>query len=147
MGRVRALLDSSAMRSREYDQEFRDRATLTRSWGIGLLSLACLQWIWCSVLILMPYQADSVREGRSPSECESRLFTEYSTANQGRQNGYYCQAERDWPEIVAVLGLSIPVSIAGVGLFTIGTVTRRMSAHGQAMRELDKYTPAPQHEA
>lgn len=36
-----------------------------------------------------------------------------------------------------MLGVSLPVSAAGVGLFTIGTVSRRMSPHGQAMRELD----------
>ncbi|MEU8704975.1 hypothetical protein [Streptomyces sp. NPDC048565] len=46
--------------------------------------------------------------------------------------------EPDLQEIVTVLGASVPVSVAGGSLFTIGTVSRRMSAHGQAMRELDK---------
>ncbi|WP_406149402.1 hypothetical protein [Streptomyces sp. NBC_01012] len=46
--------------------------------------------------------------------------------------------EPDLQEIVTVLGASIPVSVAGGSLFTIGIVSRRMSAHSQAMRELDK---------
>ncbi|MFD3648082.1 hypothetical protein ACFWUT_02025 [Streptomyces cyaneofuscatus] len=31
----------------------------------------------------------------------------------------------------------MPVSLAGTALFTTGLVSRRMSAHGQAMRDLD----------
>ncbi|MEW2276889.1 hypothetical protein AB0936_04455 [Streptomyces cyaneofuscatus] len=44
----------------------------------------------------------------------------------------------DWSEALVVLGLSVPVSVAGTALFTIGMVSRRMSAHGQAMRDLDR---------
>ncbi|WP_129262661.1 hypothetical protein [Streptomyces sp. M3] len=46
--------------------------------------------------------------------------------------------EPDLEEVVTVLGASIPVSVVGGVLFTIGTVSRRMSTHGQAIRELDK---------
>ncbi|PJN07966.1 hypothetical protein CG723_30150 [Streptomyces sp. CB01635] len=37
-------LDSSAMSSREYDLDFRDRASRIRAWGVGLLALAALLW-------------------------------------------------------------------------------------------------------
>ncbi|MFJ9055727.1 MULTISPECIES: hypothetical protein [unclassified Streptomyces] len=126
------------MRSREYDQDFRDRAGKTRVWGLVLLSLAALLWAWCAVLLLMPYEVDEVPDDDYPAECEARLFTDRGTANEGVRNGDHCADERDWPEAIAVLGVSLPVSITGVGLFTIGTVTRRMSAHSQAIRELDK---------
>ena len=125
------------MRSRDYDLDFRDRAARTRAWGIGLLSLATLLWAWCAVLLLMPYTVDEEPDDDYPQECESRLFTDRGTANEGLVNGDHCADERDWPEVVAVLGVSLPVSVVGMGLFTIGTVTRRMSAHGEAMRELD----------
>ncbi|MFI2782633.1 hypothetical protein [Streptomyces sp. ALB3] len=125
------------MRSRDYDQDFRERATRTRAWGIGLLSLAALLWTWCAVLLLIPYEVDEKPDDQYPAECESRLFTERGTANEGLLRGDHCADERDWPEAVAVLGLSLPVSITGMGLFTIGTVSRRMSAHSEAMRELD----------
>ncbi|MFE9010312.1 hypothetical protein [Streptomyces cyaneofuscatus] len=32
----------------------------------------------------------------------------------------------------------MPVSLVGTALFTTGLVSRRMSAHGQAMRDLDR---------
>lgn len=47
-------------------------------------------------------------------------------------------AEPDWSQALAVLLLSVPVSIVGTALFTTGLVCRRMSAHGQAMRDLDR---------
>ncbi len=58
------------------------------------------------------------------------------------RHGDYCANERDWPEALAVLGLSVPVSVVGVALFTTGTLSRRMSAHAEAMRELDRIADA-----
>ncbi|MFD4689792.1 hypothetical protein [Streptomyces sp. NPDC058463] len=130
-------------RSHEYDQDFRDRATRIRSWGLALLSLAALLWVWCAVLLLTPYAVDETPDDKYPQECESRLFTDRGTANEGLFRGDHCADERDWPEAVALLGLSLPVSVVGAALFTTGTVTRRMSAHGEAMRELDRLTDAP----
>ncbi|MFD9809861.1 hypothetical protein ACFWZZ_25230 [[Kitasatospora] papulosa] len=126
------------MRSRDFDLDFRDRAGRIRTWGLVLLSLAAVLWVWVGVLLLTPYTADRKPDDKYPDECESRLFTEWSTANEGKGHGDYCQQERDWPEVLGVLGLSLPISVAGGSLFTIGTVTRRMSAHAQAMRDLDK---------
>ncbi|MDG4857574.1 hypothetical protein P8605_05275 [Streptomyces sp. T-3] len=126
------------MRFREYDLDFRDRARRMRAWGIGLLALAGLLWAWCAVLLLTPYEVD--RQGRyprSPAQCESRLLTDGGTANNGTYEGSWCARERDWPEALAVLGLSVPVSVAGVALFTSGSVSLRISSHAFAMRELD----------
>ncbi len=136
------LLDSSAMRSREYDLDFRDRAGRIRAWGIGLLTVAVLQWAWCALLLLTPYEVDEEPGDRYPAECESRLLTERGTANDGLRNGDWCQNERDWPEALAVLGLSVPMSVAGVALFMNGSMSIRMSAHAEAMRELDKIADA-----
>ncbi|TLS44800.1 hypothetical protein FE633_18365 [Streptomyces montanus] len=130
------------MRSREFDLDFRDRASRIRTWGIGLLSLAALLWTWCFLLLLTPYEVDEEPDDRYPQECASRLLTERGTANDGLQTGDWCQNERDWPEALAVLGLSVPVSVAGVALFTSGSLSRRMSAHAEAMRELDKLADA-----
>ncbi|CAL9630109.1 hypothetical protein [Streptomyces sp. enrichment culture] len=126
------------MRSSEYDFDFRHRAYQTRSWGIGLLVVAGLLWTWCTLLLLTPYEVDRKPDDRYPQECESRLLTERGTANEGLAKGDYCSNERDWPEAVAVLGLSVPVSLAGAVLFTSGSVSARMSAHAEAMRELDR---------
>ncbi|MFJ8076840.1 hypothetical protein ACIQ7Q_23580 [Streptomyces sp. NPDC096176] len=126
------------MRSREYDLEFRDQSSRIRAWGVGLLSVATVLWGWCAILLLTPYEVDEEPDDRYPQECRSRLFTEWGTANEGLQRGDYCQDERDWPEALAVLGLSVPVSGAGIALFTFGAVSRRMSAHSEAMRMLDE---------
>ncbi|WP_428949851.1 hypothetical protein [Streptomyces sp. cg35] len=126
------------MRSREYDLDFRDRNGRIRAWGVGLLVVAALQWAWCALLLLTPYEVDRQPDDHYPAECESRLLTERGTANNGLQRGDWCQNERDWPEALGVLGLSVPVSIAGVALFVSGSVSLRMSAHAEAMRELDK---------
>ncbi|WP_326697327.1 hypothetical protein OG909_08295 [Streptomyces sp. NBC_01754] len=89
------------MRSHEYDQQFRDRATRIRAWGLGLLCVAAVLWIWAAKELLIPNRPDL-------------------------------------EEVVTLLGASVPVSIAGIGVFTIGTVSRRMSAHAHGLRELDK---------
>lgn len=115
------------MRTPEYDLEFLDRAGKTRAWGLALLALAALLWLWGAALVALPYGG-----------CESRLLTEGGTANTGEESGQGCQKARDWPEMVAVFGASIPVTAGGVVLFTIGTVTRRIGAYGQAVRELDR---------
>ncbi|MYY00592.1 hypothetical protein GT045_38885 [Streptomyces sp. SID486] len=130
------------MRSRDYDLDFRDRSSRIRAWGIGLLAVAGLLWTWCAVLLLTPYEADREEGDRYPAQCESRLLTDRGTANEGVRKGDYCANERDWPEVLAVLGLSVPVSLAGAVLFTTGTVNRMMSAHAEAMRELDKIADA-----
>ncbi|AKN69070.1 hypothetical protein QR97_03915 [Streptomyces sp. PBH53] len=130
------------MRSREYDLDFRDRASRIRAWGIGLLAVAGLLWIWCAVLLLTPYEVDREPGDHYPVSCESRLFTDRGTANDGRYDGDYCADERDWPESLAVLALSVPVSVAGAVLFTTGTVHRTLSAHAEAMRELDAIADA-----
>ncbi|MFG2882892.1 hypothetical protein ACGFYV_11415 [Streptomyces sp. NPDC048297] len=126
------------MRSREYDVDFRDRSSRTRTWGIALLAVAGLLWAWCAVLVLTPYDVDRHSGDHYPEHCESRLLTDRGTANEGVQRGDYCADERDWPEALALLGLSLPTSITGVALFTTGTLSRRMSAHAEAMRELDR---------
>ncbi|MFI7083354.1 hypothetical protein ACIBUR_07090 [Streptomyces anulatus] len=124
------------MRSREYDLEFREQSTRIRNWGAGLLLLAALLWGWCAILLLTSYSVET-RSGHT-AECEARLTTEGGTANEGLWRGDYCQDERDWPEALLVLGLSLPVSLVGTALFTTGQVSRRMSGHSQAMRELDR---------
>ncbi|MFF7008139.1 hypothetical protein ACFY9Y_19875 [Streptomyces fimicarius] len=124
------------MRSREYDLEFRERAARTRDWGVGLLFVGALLWGWCAVLLLTDYEVET--RGSNTKECAARLFTEGGTANEGVWAGDYCADERDWPEALAVLGLSIPVSLVGTALATTGHVSRRLSGHSQAMRELDR---------
>ncbi|WP_406149404.1 hypothetical protein [Streptomyces sp. NBC_01012] len=111
------------MRTRDYDTDFLDRAGKTRAWGIVLLAAASFLWLWGAALLVLPN-----------GPCESRLFT----ANTGDWSDQSCQRARDWPKTVALFASSIPVMAGGVTFFTLGTVTGRISAHSQAVRELDR---------
>ncbi|MFI6105364.1 hypothetical protein [Streptomyces sp. NPDC051310] len=131
------------MRSHEYDRDFRDRAARTRGWGAALLAVAALLWTWCALLLITPYEVDDRPGDRHPEECEARLFTDAGTANDGVWRGDRCADERDWPEALAVLGLSVPLAVAGSVLLTVGAVSLRMSAHAEAMRVLDDLSDRP----
>lgn len=100
--------------------------------------MAALLWGWCAVLLLTPYDVEREPGDKYPVECESRLTTDRGTANDGVRRGDFCADERDWPEALAVLDLSVPVSVAGAVLFTGGQVGLRLSAHAQALRYLDR---------
>ncbi|MCP3819202.1 hypothetical protein NLX86_14125 [Streptomyces sp. A3M-1-3] len=126
------------MRSLAYDIEFRRRAKRAQAWGFGLLSAAALLWLWVGILLLTPYEVGGERY--SSRDCESRFFTEYGTANEGAVNGTSCAAERDWPELLGVLALSVPVSVVGAVLYTGGSVSNRMSEHAAEIERLS--TPA-----
>ncbi|MFF9852208.1 hypothetical protein [Streptomyces litmocidini] len=107
------------MRSLPYDIDFRARARRTQGWGLGLLAVAALLWIWLGVLLFAPYETDE-----SGHDCTSRFTSENLHDNESS-----CVIERDWPELLAVLGASVPVSVIGGVLYTSGSVSHRMAEH------------------
>lgn len=124
------------MRSLTYDNEFRLRAKRAQAWGAWLLSAAGVLWVWFGVLLLTPYE---IPRTYSSAKCEARLFTDGSTANEGsRYGGVTCAAERDWPELLGVLGLSVPVSLVGAVLYTSGSVSNRLSEHAAEIARLNQ---------
>ncbi|MET9435020.1 hypothetical protein [Streptomyces sp. NPDC006551] len=109
------------MRSLPYDIEFRARARRTQGWGLGLLAVAGLMWIWLAVLLFAPYE---VGEYGDNDACKSR----WTTQNL-HDDSSDCADERDWPELLAVLGGSVPVAVVGAVLYTSGSVSHRMAEH------------------
>jgi hypothetical protein len=105
-----------------YVMRLRMRAKRDEAWGFLLLGISAALWLWFAVLLLLPYDANG-------STCESRLFTDGPTANSRASFRNPCAAERDWPEMLGVLGLSVPVSVAGAILHTSGRVGIRLSEH------------------
>ncbi|MEV8362437.1 hypothetical protein [Streptomyces niveus] len=85
------------------------RAKNQEAWGFVLLGITGALWLWFAFLLLTPY-----------GSCESRLFTDAPTANAGTSFRNSCAAERDWPELLGVLGLSVPTSVVGAVLHTSG---------------------------
>ncbi|GAB7028890.1 hypothetical protein JCM4914_03510 [Streptomyces platensis subsp. malvinus] len=99
--------------------------------GFGLAVIAALLWVWCGVLLLMPYEVRHGPEGYS-QKCAARLFTDEGTANGGWLEDA-CAEERDWPEVIAVLGVSLPISVVGSALITYGSLSIRMSKYAAAL--------------
>jgi hypothetical protein len=87
----------------------RERFLRTKNLGVGLIFIAAVLWLWCGALLTMSYDVDHEFSNYS-MKCEARLFTDESTANDGRNP---CADERDWPEALALLGLSVPISVTG----------------------------------
>ncbi|MFE0648344.1 hypothetical protein ACFVZH_07125 [Streptomyces sp. NPDC059534] len=105
------------MRSLALDNEFRARARRTQGWGVGLLAVAGLLWVWFGVLLLTPYEpADG------SNTCPTLLTSEYL-------HDKACEEARDWPELVGVIGASVPLAVIGAVLFTSGSVSHRMAEH------------------
>lgn len=103
-------------------------------WGFGLLAVATLLWVWCGVLLTTPYEIDRAHSAHAV-ECEPRLFTDDGAANEGPSKDP-CGDERDWPEALAVLGLSVPVSVAGAALLAYGLLGVRVSEHAAELARL-----------
>ncbi|MFD8209396.1 hypothetical protein ACFV2S_23750 [Streptomyces sp. NPDC059695] len=115
------------MSSVVYDNAFRARARRTQGWGVGLLAVAGLLWVWFGVLLLTPYEdADG---GGSP--CPALISSDYVHEKD-------CVASRDWPGTLAVLGGSVPLAVVGAVLCTSGAVSHRMAEHLAEVNRLDR---------
>ncbi|MGA5195343.1 hypothetical protein [Streptomyces exfoliatus] len=113
------------MRSLVYDNEFRARARRTQGWGLALLTVAALCWVWFGVLLLTPYE-----DGDGGSPCPALLTSEYVHHDD-------CVEARDWPGLLAVLGGSVPLAVIGGVLYTSGSVSHRMAEHLAEVTRLD----------
>lgn len=122
------------MRALRYDLAFRARARRTQTWGFALLSAAALLWVWFGVLLLLPYTLE--RAYGEDRKCESRLLTDRGTADKGGDDT--CESERDWPELLGVLGLSVPVAVVGTALYISGSVSHRLSEHAAEVARLSQ---------
>ncbi|MFC7964513.1 hypothetical protein [Streptomyces cinereoruber] len=115
----------SSTRSLVHTNEFRARARRTQGWGILLLAVAGLLWIWCAVLLVTPYEQS---DGGSP--CPSLLTSEYVHQED-------CVESRDWPGLVALLGGSLPFAVAGAALYTGGSAAHRTADYLAEVIRLD----------
>ncbi|MFF5971145.1 hypothetical protein ACFY7C_06410 [Streptomyces sp. NPDC012769] len=95
-------------------EKIRARALRSQGWGIGLLTVAALLWVWSAVLLLTPYETDA------GNGCGTLLTDEY-------HHDEACYESRDWPEILGLLAASLPFAVAGSITYTRGTLTHRLA--------------------
>ncbi|WP_149824793.1 hypothetical protein [Streptomyces tailanensis] len=100
-----------------------DRAGKWKDRGTVLLILAALLWGYVAWQLLLPEES---------SGCDGALFERQKTADGNVPD---CAAERPWPRLLGVLGLCVPVSIAGAVLYTKGTLGILMSHHTMALTD------------
>ncbi len=118
-----------------------------RAWGLALLSVAGVLWIWAAVLLLTPYHVTVVSVvGGGDRKCEAPLFAEVDEAAMAKKGTALvtaCAAERRWPTAVAVIGTSVPVSVFGAVLYTTGALGRRLSDSAGPTRAPARQLPDP----
>lgn len=107
----------------EYAEEFRHRADQQRLWGLRVMAAGAALWVWFAYLIMFPYD---VEYGSGPEvECDPLLF--------GDGPSELCAEQRPWWEALAVLGVSIPVTIAGAVLYVIAVAGLNTSRYREDM--------------
>ncbi|MER5179815.1 hypothetical protein ABT009_15825 [Streptomyces sp. NPDC002896] len=127
----------------EHEAAFRHRSRLLRGWGLALLSIAGILWVWSAVLLVMPYHVTMPVTGEDRT-CEAPLYTSPDdAAEKGTSLVEACAAERGWPRIVTVLGTSVPVSAVGAILFTTGAVSLRVAGHAEELTRPKEPDVAP----
>ncbi|WP_406452945.1 hypothetical protein OG782_20345 [Streptomyces sp. NBC_00876] len=115
------------------EQDFRMRADRLRSWGIGLLVCACLFWIYAAWQVFTPYDSTyNAVDCPAPINSEPRDIY-FADSGSAHESALQCASDRNWPQPLAALVLSIPLSLIGTGLLTAGTVSIRLRHHEAAL--------------
>ncbi|MFJ7158381.1 hypothetical protein ACIQUQ_26055 [Streptomyces sp. NPDC101118] len=110
---------------------FRDRSGRRQAWGLGLLSLAFLSWLWLAYRLFVPYEAVYDRED---VECPARVALDRTDLGPGPAEA--CRLQRDTTELLGVLVVSLPFAVTGTVLYTSGGTAVRLSAHLMELERL-----------
>lgn len=108
-----------------FEQRFAAAAEKRRNWGWLLLFVAGVIWVVLAYQLMVPF-SDGDDEYAGSSKCQSVLFYEGDAPTWDEATWDDCRDERRWPEMLAWLGLSVPLSVGGAVLYTSGTISLRM---------------------
>ncbi|MFG2497837.1 hypothetical protein ACGFSB_06410 [Streptomyces sp. NPDC048441] len=109
----------------DFEQKFGRNAEIHRNWGGVLLFAAGVIWVVLAWQLMAPF-SDGDDEYSDSRKCQSLLFYEGSAPTWQDATWDDCRAQRRWPEMLAWLGLSVPLSIGGTVLYTSGATSLRM---------------------
>ncbi|MFH8371156.1 hypothetical protein [Streptomyces sp. NPDC018031] len=111
------------MSAADFDKQFREQANQQRQWGLRVLAAGAVLWGWFAYLVMFPYD---IEHGSGPDiECDALLFGDGPTE--------LCAEHRPWWEALAVLGVSIPVTILGAVLYVIAVASLNASRYRRDM--------------
>ncbi|MGW0855286.1 hypothetical protein [Streptomyces sp. NPDC002690] len=116
----------------ETRQEFDRRASTRSAWGMGLVAVAAVLLVWLGWLLLVPFSVTS-SVGDHEIDCGAPVSEVYSPSSKN-----VCADERQWPELIGVLGLSVPFAVTGAALWVSGNSRKRTAEHVLRLLELQE---------
>ncbi|MET7765847.1 hypothetical protein [Streptomyces sp. NPDC005336] len=117
------------------EQHFRMRAGRLQGWGIGVLVCASLFWVYAAWQVLTPYGSTyNAVDCPAPVNSEPRDLYYDDSSGYRHENALQCASDRDWPEPLAALVVSVPLSAIGAALLTAGTVSVRLRHHDDLLQ-------------
>ncbi|MFG2648561.1 hypothetical protein [Streptomyces sp. NPDC048436] len=108
-----------------FEQDFGTSASKRRAWGGVLFAAAGVIWVVLAWQLMVPF-SDGDDGSSSSRKCQSVLFYEGDAPTWQDATWDDCRAQRRWPEMLGWLGLSVPLSVVGVALYTSGSTSLRM---------------------
>lgn len=117
------------------EQEFTSRSGRLRAWGVGLLAVAGLLWVYAAWSVFTPYTDHHWDKGcTAPAFADRKdLYVDDGLPDGDRQDHLErCAASRDWPGPVSALVLSTPLGVGGALLFAVGATAVRLREHEEA---------------
>lgn len=112
------------------EQNFRLRAERLSAWGVGLLVVAALLWIYAAWQVFTPYESTYWKV-----DCSAPAFSDregvYLDFEGDHEKAVRCAADRDWPAPVTALVLATPLATVGGLLLAGGWVSGRLRRHDE----------------
>ncbi|WP_433891313.1 hypothetical protein [Streptomyces sp. CA-111067] len=123
------------------EQEFRARLGRRHGWGVGLLVVAALLWVYAGWEMFVPYSADRSGHCSAPAFADhDQLYTDPGVGDPDEHDhdkAVWCAQGRDWPQPLAALLVSTPLGITGAMLATSSTLTLRLREHDDERRRAE----------
>ncbi len=107
-----------------------ERSSKLRGWGAALLLVPGLLWIYAMYELYTPWDSHYGKYDCSAPAFGDRGILYTGALTDGDTHDYdtavACARDRDWPQPVAALAVSLPFAVTGASLLTAGLVTAHL---------------------
>jgi len=112
------------------ENRFLERSARLRTWGTPLLVIAGLLWVFAAFELFTPWDSTYGKYSCSAPAFGDRgaLYTDPVTDGETHDHDVAtsCARDRDWPQPLAALALSLPLGVVGASLTTAAAVATRL---------------------
>lgn len=122
------------------EDRFRSGSGRLRAWGVTLLVLAGLLWVYAAWQMFAPYTGEFGAVDCSGLAFQDRedLYRDDASLRRGDYEAQSCAVARDWAGPLTALVLSTPLATVGGMLATTGTASVRVSEHIERRRRAEE---------